>query len=85
MQNPMLSKLRPAKQVQTNNNMLAMLQNSNNPQQLINNILTNNPQLTTLINQYGNGDPKAAFYEYARRTGQNPQQILNMIQSLMKR
>jgi hypothetical protein len=61
-----------------------MLQNANNPQQLINNILTNNPQLTTLINQYGNGDPKAAFYEYARRTGQNPQQVLNMIQGLMK-
>lgn len=84
MQNPMLQKLRPANQIQTNNNMLAMLQNANNPQQLINNILTNNPQLTTLINQYGNGDPKTAFYEYARRTGQNPQQVLNMIQGLMK-
>ena len=84
MQNPMLQKLRPANQPQTNNNILAMLQNASNPQQLINNILTNNPQLTTLINQYGNGDPKAAFYEYARRTGQNPQQVLNMIQGLMK-
>lgn len=84
MQNPMLQKLRPTNQAQTSNNMLAMLQNANNPQQLINNILTNNPQLTTLINQYGNGDPKAAFYEYARRTGQNPQQVLNMIQGLMR-
>lgn len=80
----MLQKLRPTNQAQTSNNMLAMLQNANNPQQLINNILTNNPQLTTLINQYGNGDPKAAFYEYARRTGQNPQQVLNMIQGLMR-
>lgn len=84
MQNPMLQKLKPANQAQTNNNILAILQNANNPQQLINNILTNNPQLTTLINQYGNGDPKAAFYEYARRTGQNPQQVLNMIQGFMK-
>jgi hypothetical protein len=81
-QNPMLQKLSPRTPAPTNN-MLSLLQNSNNPQQLINNILTQNPQLTNLINQFGNGDPKTAFYEYARQSGQDPQQVLNFLQKFM--
>ena len=81
-QNPILQKLSPKMQPQTNS-MLSLLQNSNNPQQLINNILTQNPQLTNLINQFGNGDPKTAFYEYARQSGQDPQQVLNFLHRFM--
>lgn len=84
MQNPMLQKLSQNSSPISNNNMLNLLQNSNNPQQLINNILSQNPQITNLINQYGNGDPKAAFYEYARISGQDPQQALNLVQKFMK-
>ena len=85
MQNPMLQELNQVNQrSSSNNNILAMFQNSNNPQELINNILSSNPQITNLINQYGHGDPKTAFYEYARSSGQDPQQVLNMIQKFIK-
>ena len=80
--NPMLQELKQANRT-NNNNILSLLQNSNNPQELVNNILANNPQLTNLIKVYGNGDPKTAFYEYARQSGQNPQAILDMVKKFI--
>lgn len=67
----------------SNNNLLTMLQNSNNPQALIQNMIARNPQINTIINQYGGGDPKAAFYEYARRNGKDPNLVLNAIKKFM--
>ncbi len=83
VQNPMLQNLNQTINRQPMNNVLSLLQNSNNPQQLINNMLTQNPQIINLINQYGNGDPKTAFYEFARISGQDPQQVLNVLQRFM--
>ena len=60
-----------------------MLQNSGNPQQIINNLITKNPQINNLINQYGGGDPKTAFYEYARFTGQDPNQVLSALKNFL--
>lgn len=82
MTNPMLQMLSQQSRP-SNNNVIAMLQNSKNPQELVQNMLANNPQITNIINQYGGGDPKAAFYEYARRTGQDPEQVLTMLKNLM--
>ena len=73
MKNPMLNQLRPS----LNNN------NSNNKTEVLQNLLAQNPQINTIINQYGNGDPKTAFYEYARMTGKDPDLILNMIKHLL--
>ena len=83
MPNPMLEKLDQARQQPQTNNILSLLQNSNNPQELMRSMLAQNPQITNLINQYGHGDPKTAFYEYARINGQDPQQILNMIKKFI--
>ncbi len=72
MKNPMLNQLtKPS----LNNN------NSNN--EVFQNLLAKNPQINMLINQYGNGDPKTAFYEYARMTGRDPDLILNMIKKML--
>lgn len=79
--NPILQELNQINK--TNNNILSLLQNSNNPQELVNNILASNPQITDLIKKYGNGDPKTAFYEYARQNGQDPQAILDMVKKFM--
>ena len=37
----------------------------------------NNPQVQSIINQYGN--PKNAFYALAKQKGINPDEILKMI------
>ena len=81
MENPMLQMLVKSRQLNPTNNLINMLQNSNNPQQLIQNLVTQNPQITNIINKYGNGDPKTAFFEYARITGQDPEQILSMLRN----
>lgn len=47
-----------------------------NPRAFVNQYL-NNPQVQSIINQYGS--PKNAFYALAKQRGINPQEILNKI------
>ena len=49
----------------------------NNPQQMVNQMINNNPQVKQIIDQYG--DPKTAFYKLAEQKGINPDDILNML------
>ena len=45
-----------------------------NPQATFNNIVANNPSAKSALditNKYGNGDPKAAFFNYAAEKGKN--------------
>ena len=32
-----------------------------------------------IVQQYGNGDPKAAFFNYAKKLGVDPQSVLSQI------
>lgn len=85
MENPMLQMLNQSRQLNNQpNNLMTLLENSNNPEALIKNLISQNPQITNLINQYGNGDPKTAFYAYAQKTGKDPEQILNMLKKFSK-
>lgn len=58
--------------------MAQMFKNTNNPQALISRMVSNNPQVRQIINQYG-GDPKTAFYKYAEANGIDPNEVLNML------
>ena len=54
------------------NTMIGQILNSSNPQQTFNQVLSQNQDAQNamnLINQYGNGDPKQAFINYANQTG----------------
>ena len=68
----MVTTLNQAKQ------MIQMLKASSNPQAFINQIITQNPQINQIINQYG-GDPMTAFYKYAGANGIDPNEILDMM------
>ena len=53
-------------------NIISQIINSTNPQQTFNLVLQKSPeakQAMDLINQYGNGDPRQAFINYASQTG----------------
>lgn len=84
MVNPMLQAL--AKNQQPNNlsqikNMMNMIRNSNNPQAMLNNMLSQNPQMQQVmnyINQNG-GNAQQAFYKMAQEKGINPNEILNLL------
>ena len=70
--NPMMQNVRQ---------MMGMLNSSQNPQAMINQMVSNNPnlkQVMDFINQSG-GDPKKAFYALAEQKGINPQEILDML------
>lgn len=58
--------------------MIQTIKASGNPQMMVNQMLSRNPQINQLINQYG-GDPKTAFYKYAEANGIDPDEILNMM------
>ena len=54
------------------NNLVGQITNSLNPQQTFNDLVSRNPNYKNgldIINQYGNGDPKAAFFNYAQSMG----------------
>ena len=64
--------------------MANQIMSSVNPQQAFNQVLSASPDAKNamdLINKYGNGDPKAAFMNYAAATGKQDiaQQILQKL------
>lgn len=60
---------------------MSLFQNGTNPQALLNFLIQNNPQYSSiidLINQHG-GDAKAAFYDLAAQKGTDPNVVLNYL------
>ena len=82
--NPMLSKLNQSKltsQIRPIKNAMNMARSIGNPQMMINQMLSSNPnyaQVQQIIQQYG-GDPKQAFYGMCQQMGVDPQEILNQL------
>ena len=61
--------------------MMGMLNASQNPQAMLNQLMQSNPQMKQVmdvINSSG-GDAKKAFYRLAEQKGVNPQDILDML------
>lgn len=82
--NPMLQQLnqnRFASQIKPIKNALGMARSIGNPQAMISQMLSNNPnysQVQQIIQQYG-GDPKQAFYGMCQQYGVDPNEILNQL------
>ena len=61
--------------------MMGMLKASQNPQMLLNQMVTNNPKLKEvmdLVNQYG-GDPNKALEEMAKQYGITAQDVYDLM------
>ena len=61
--------------------MVNLIKSSKNPQAMIQNMMTQNPQMRQvmdLVNQNG-GDVKKVFYDMAKQKGVNPDDILNIL------
>ena len=58
--------------------MVQTIRSSSNPEAMISQMAANNPQLRSIIQNYG-GDAKTAFYKYAEANGINPNDILSLI------
>ena len=71
-ENPSVSQNQSNDPVGMINSMIGQILNSANPQQTFQQVVLQNQEAKNamyLINQYGNGDPKQAFLNYANQTG----------------
>lgn len=84
MQNPILSMLsNPATPNPLGNikNMMNLIRNAGNPQQMLQSVAQNNPQMQQVLSlvQSSNMTPKDLFYKMAQQRGIDPNQIINML------
>lgn len=84
MANPMLGMLNQSRMVQNLapiKNMMNMIRGAGNPQMMLNQMVSQNPQMQQVM-QYvkqNGGDAKSAFYKLANERGMNPDDVLNML------
>ena len=82
--NPMLAGLMKGKMSQNIGQikwMMNTLRSAGNPQMMLNQMMSQNPQIKEVmdyVNQSG-GDAKAAFYKLAEEKGVDPDEILGML------
>lgn len=80
MINPMLAALNQSR-VTPIKSMMQMLKSAGNPQMMLQQMMSQNPQLQNVM-QYVNangGNAKEAFYKMAKEKGVNPDDILQML------
>ena len=79
--NKLFQQLNPQKSNLFPNNIkqaIKMIKSMGNPQAMVQNMLSQNPQVQDVINQAG-GDARKAFYTMAQQKGVDPNEILNMM------
>lgn len=62
-------------------NMMSMIKSAGNPQMMIQQMISQNPQIKQAmdyVNQNG-GNAKDAFYKLANESGVNPDEVINML------
>ena len=69
--------------------MFQMLRGSNNPQQMFQNMLMQNPQMSSALSQIQNStqgsNPRDVAIQLARQRGMSEQEVMNMFNSLNRR
>ena len=69
--------------------MFQMLRGSNNPQQMFQNMLMQNPQMSSALSQIQNStqgsNPRDVAMQLARQRGVSEQEVMNMFNSLNRR
>lgn len=82
--NPMLQSLNQSRLSQNLTpikNMMSMIKNAGNPQMMLQQMMSQNPQIQQVM-QYvkdNGGNAKTAFYKLAEQKGVNPEEILQML------
>ena len=88
MNNPLLENLasgsnsgQTLQRIQQVKNLMNQIKTAQNPQLMLNQLVSSNPQLQNALNfiKQNGGDPKTAFFNYARQQGVDPQEILNLL------
>lgn len=59
--------------------MMNLVRNANNPQAMINQIASENPQMKQIMDMVGTGDPKQVFLNVCKSKGINPDDVFSMM------
>jgi hypothetical protein len=69
--------------------MFQMLRGSNNPQQMFQNMLMQNPQMSSALSQIQNStqgaNPRDVAMQLAKQRGMSEQEVMNMFNSLNRK
>ena len=69
--------------------MFQMLRGSNNPQQMFQNMIMQNPQMSSALSQIQNStqgaNPRDVAMQLARQRGMSEQEVMNMFNSLNRK
>lgn len=80
MANPIISKLMSQQGINPNlKNMVSMMKGAKNPEAMIQQLASQNPQMKQVLDMVGNGDPKQIFMNACKQKGIDPNQILSMM------
>lgn len=80
MANPIISKLMSQQGINPNlKNMVSMMKGAKNPEAMIQQLASQNPQMKQVIDMVGNGDPKQIFMNACKQKGVDPSDILSFL------
>ena len=65
--------------VQSVKNMMNMFKGAANPQQMMMNMMSQNPQMAGIMRMLNGRDPKTVFYEQCKQSGINPDEVINAL------
>ncbi|MCH5211005.1 MAG: hypothetical protein J1F01_08600 [Oscillospiraceae bacterium] len=65
--------------IQSVKNMMNMFKGATNPQQMMMNMMSQNPQLAGVMNMLNGRNPKDVFYEQCKQSGINPDEVINAL------
>lgn len=65
--------------VQSVKNMMNAFRCAGNPQQMLNAMAAQNPQLAGIISMLGGRNPKDVFYQQCKQQGINPDDVINAL------
>lgn len=79
MNNPLMNIIVGNSPMQNVQQIINMMQSTNNPQQMINTLAQNNPQIKQAIDMCNGKNPQEVFNNLCKQNGKNPQNVVDNV------
>lgn len=79
MNNPLMNIIVGNSPMQNVQQIINMMQSTNNPQQMINTLAQSNPQIKQAIDMCNGKNPQEVFNNLCKQNGKNPQNVVDNV------
>lgn len=79
MNNPLMNIIGGNSPMQNVQQIINMMQSTNNPQQMINTLAQSNPQIKQAIDMCNGKNPQEVFNNLCKQNGKNPQNVVDNV------